>query len=211
MKEPILKIPFDQLDRIYVTSDTHYSHTNICRGVSRWERSEDAEGNVLGTRDFDTLEEMNQRIVDNINSMVPKDGILFHLGDWSFGGHEKIPEFRNQILCENIHIITGNHDHHIERGKYQHLFASQHKYLELKVGSMIFVLCHFPFEYWNHMNRGGFHLHGHEHWNEIHKFGNGRRMDVGVDGNGLYPYKLTDVIELLKDREWIDTKFSHHT
>ena len=92
--------------RLWVTSDTHYSHTNMCRGVSKWD-------GARGTRDFNTLEEMNQAIVDSINSVVRPDDILLHLGDWSFGGIEQIWEFRKRILCKNIFLFLGNHDDHI--------------------------------------------------------------------------------------------------
>ena len=68
-------------------------------------------------RKFDSLQDMNQRLVDNINNMVGEDDILIHLGDWSFGGFDKIEEFRSQINCKNIHLTFGNHDHHIERNK----------------------------------------------------------------------------------------------
>jgi hypothetical protein len=30
--------------------------------------------------------------------MVGQDDVLFHLGDWSFGGFESIEQFRNQIV-----------------------------------------------------------------------------------------------------------------
>lgn len=230
MKEQILKIPFEDLDRIYITSDTHYGHKNICRGTSEWtvklegdvkmpikdfirmiNGEEDGWAQVQRhTRALQTIDEMNEILVDNINATVPEDAILFHLGDWSFGGFEKIEEFRSQINCKEIHIVAGNHDHHIERGKAQHLFASQWKYLELKIGKMIFVLCHFPFQSWNHMSRGAYHLHGHVHLPGHLKMGNGRKMDVGVDGNNLFPYKLTDVIAELKDRVFVDEN-DHHT
>ncbi len=45
--------------------------------------------------------------------MVKPNDIIYHLGDWSFGGHENIKIFRNRIKCKNIHLILGNHDHHI--------------------------------------------------------------------------------------------------
>lgn len=101
---------------IYFTSDTHYGHENICRGTSKWEaRSE--EDFQQNTRDFKTLEEMNNAIVDGINSVVCEDDVLYHLGDWSFGGIKNIWEFRKRIKCKNIHLILGNHDHHIENDR----------------------------------------------------------------------------------------------
>lgn len=104
----------------YFTSDTHYSHKNICRGVSTWGKTlEDGtfEVSVDSTRNFSTIEEMNQSIVDVINSTVGEFDELYHLGDWSFGGIENIWNFRKQINCKTIHLVFGNHDHHIEKNK----------------------------------------------------------------------------------------------
>lgn len=91
---------------IYFTSDTHYHHKNIVRGTSDWEEKSRC-------RDFNTLEEHDKVIVDNINAVVKEDDILIHLGDWSFGGIENIWNFRKQLNCKNINLILGNHDHHI--------------------------------------------------------------------------------------------------
>lgn len=207
-----MKLKLEDLDKIFITSDTHFGHANICRGTTTWDLTKrtSAEGNVLGVRDFDTIEEMNRALIDGINSTVPDDGILFHLGDWSFGGEDNIRQFRHRINCDNINLITGNHDHHQEKGTWDHLFTSRQKYLELEVGKHLkFNLFHFPIVSWNNINRGSFHLHGHQHWSGDKRFSPGRCMDVGVDGNNLCPYKLTDVIDLLKDRKKYDPE-DHH-
>lgn len=204
-----MKLDFKLLDKIFITSDTHYNHKNICRGVSEWKVEEHMTGNRLPTRDFDTIQLMNDFMVHSINEMVPEDGVLFHLGDWSFGGELSIPEFRERISCKTIHLITGNHDHHQEKGIYDHLFSSRQKYLELSVGSFTFVLFHFPIASWNHVRKGSFHLHGHQHWKGDLRFGNGRMMDVGMDGNNLSPYRLTEIVELLKDRQY-QSNNDHH-
>ena len=102
--------------KIYFVSDTHFGHANICRGVSKW--SSENSSNPNGTRDFDTIEEMNDAIVNAINSRVGEDDILYHLGDWSFGGWKNIYEFRKRIKCKNIHLILGNHDEHIQKDKF---------------------------------------------------------------------------------------------
>ena len=46
----------NQFADLWFTSDTHYSHKNICRGVSNWDS---------GYRDFDSLDEMNDAIIKN--------------------------------------------------------------------------------------------------------------------------------------------------
>ena len=98
------------ISNTWLTSDTHYNHANICKATSKWDNiSEDH----LGVRDFNNLQSMNDDIVNNINKYVAYDNVLYHLGDWSFGGIESIFNFRKRIVCKTIHLIFGNHDHHI--------------------------------------------------------------------------------------------------
>ena len=99
------------MNNIWFTSDSHWGHKNLCLGVSEWDDKEKS------CRNFQTLEEMNELIVNNINKYVKADDILYHLGDWSFGGIENIWEFRKQIKCKNIYLVPGNHDHHIKNNK----------------------------------------------------------------------------------------------
>ena len=106
-----MKIELKQGQRLWFTSDTHYNHSNICRSTTRWTDADDV------TRDFSSLDKMNEELVHWINKRVAQDDILIHLGDWSFGGFESIKEFRDRIVCQNVHLVLGNHDHHIERNK----------------------------------------------------------------------------------------------
>lgn len=101
---------------IFFTSDSHSFHANICSGTSNW--SSENSSNPNGTRDFMTIEEMNNAIIDAINSRVGEDDVLYHLGDWSFGGWRNIYEFRKRIKCKTIHLILGNHDDHIWKDKF---------------------------------------------------------------------------------------------
>lgn len=194
--------------RIFFTSDTHYGHTNICRSVSNW-RDENGNVPIHQTRDFETLEQMNDKIVESINSVVGEDDTLFHLGDWSFGGYDNIEEFRNRINCKNIHLILGNHDHHIERNKgdIQRLFSSVHQYLRLQVsvmpgtklyaGEIDLILMHYPIASWHNMNDSVIHLHGHVHLPPDKKLSQGKAMDVGVDGNNMVPYSLGEIMNIM--------------
>lgn len=157
----------------------HYGHKNICRGVSDWKDKDKT------ARNFDTLEAMNYFIVRNINAFVMPNDILYHLGDWSFGGIENIWKFRQQIACRNIHLITGNHDEHIKKNKLlpncwmpdnaesdfhfldtdeddlglqvpaKSLFTSVQGYLELEIDKQALVLSHYPVEEWFDMDRKG--------------------------------------------------------
>ena len=184
--------------RVFITSDTHYGHKNICRGVTDW-RTQDGEVPVGSTRDFETIEQMNNRLVNAINNVVGQDDTLIMLGDVSFGGFENIGIFLDRLICKNIHLILGNHDTHIEnnRENIQSRFLSVQHYLEVNINDKNFVLCHYPLQSWNGLNKGVIQLHGHVHLPANRKFGNGKRLDVGVDGNDMVPYSIDAIIKIM--------------
>lgn len=105
------KIVLKPGQKIFFFSDPHYAHKNICRGTTQWKLSE--HGGDDSVRDFDTLEEMNDAIVNGINNMVGQDDWLVCLGDWSFGGIDNVWKFRKRIVCRNLIHILGNHDENI--------------------------------------------------------------------------------------------------
>lgn len=204
-----MKIKKEENKNIWFTSDTHYSHNNICYGTSNWT-------DKSYCRKFDTLEEMNQKIIDNINNNVLENDILFHLGDWSFGGYDKIEDFRKQINCKNIYLILGNHDQHILNNKnnVKTLFTDVFQYLELEIKDKIshnFVLMHYPIISWNKMNDGVIHIHGHTHLPNHLRLSGGKIIDVGMDGNNLEPISLNEILKIMETRE-IKSGFSfeHH-
>jgi calcineurin-like phosphoesterase family protein len=153
---------------------------------------------------------MNDELVYCINGYVGQDDILIHLGDWSFGGFESIKAFRDRIVCKNVHLVLGNHDHHIQRNKdnVQSLFSSVHEYLHLEVkrpgrskkeamDRFTFVCMHYPIASWNNMNNGVIHLHGHVHLPINLRVADGKAMDVGVDGNCMAPISMEDVLKIM--------------
>lgn len=196
-------IKIDTNTNVFLTSDSHFSHRNIVRGVTNW-RLPNGEIPVEQTRDFPTIEKMNTAIVNNINQVVGQDDILIHLGDWSFNGFDQIREFYNRLVCKNIHLILGNHDTHIERNRdnIQELFLSVSHYNTLEMGDYKFQLMHYPISSWDGLNKGVMHLHGHCHLPTNKRFGVGKRMDVGMDGHPEFrPYNLIrEVVPLLNKR-----------
>jgi calcineurin-like phosphoesterase family protein len=196
-----MKIELKPQQQVWFTSDTHYNHSNICRATTTWTDADNV------TRDFPSLQEMNEKLVSSINEHIHQDDILIHLGDWSFGGFESIQTFRDRIICENIHLVLGNHDHHIERDKQniRSLFSSVNHYLDLKVQwwqskekvQQRFICMHYPIASWNGMNEGVIHLHGHVHLPNHLRLSKGKAMDVGVDGNGLNPISIGEVIKIM--------------
>jgi len=51
--------------KVWITSDLHFGHKNIVRGTTNW-RTQDGEVPVDSTRDFQTIEQMNERLIDGI-------------------------------------------------------------------------------------------------------------------------------------------------
>lgn len=188
--------------KIYLSSDLHFSHKNIVRGVTNW-RTPEGEIPTKSTRDFNTIEQMNETLVSNINSVVGQEDTFIVLGDISFGGFDNVNVLLDRLVCKNIHLILGNHDKHIEnnRENIQERFLSVNHYLETNIDGYDFVLCHYPLQSWHGLSKGVIHLHGHVHLNSANKFGNGKKMDVGVEGNDLKPYLIDDIIKIMNKRD----------
>lgn len=186
-------IKIEDSKKVWITSDSHYGHKNICRGVTSW-RMPDGSIPVDQTRPFDTINKMNETIIKNINDNVGQDDVLIHLGDWSFGGYENIREFWDRLICKNIHLVLGNHDHHIEsnRDGVRGLFKSVSFYNEMSYMGQTIVLMHYPITSWNGLRKGRIHIHGHCHLPPNKKIsGGGRRIDCGFDGHPEFrPYDL---------------------
>ena len=191
----MMNVQLTESQRLFITSDTHAFHKNLCKGISTWEAGR-------GQRDFSTLEDMNDAIVNKINNVVDVGDILIHLGDFAFGGEKKIREFRSRLNCNDIRLVLGNHDHIVRRNEkdLQKLFTKVCSVTEMRCDKQDFVLQHHPLLLWEGIGRGSFHLHGHTHRSPDKRFGPGKMMGVGVDGHGLKPYVIEEIIELLKNR-----------
>lgn len=187
---------------IWVSSDFHFSHKNYCRGTSNWPDKSKC-------RDFNTLEEMNNTIISNINSVVKENDELWVLGDFCFSGVDSY-KLRNKINCQNIHYVCGNHSNkHGQEydpvmscgNRVSSLFKSYGYYAEIFYKKARIILFHYPIASWNEMSSGSIMLHGHTHRCPEDRYVNGgKSMDVGLDGNDLFPYNLDTIMDIMKDR-----------
>lgn len=196
-------------EKVYFCSDPHFGHKNLIKGLSNWEKKNDPERSFdpEKLRKFSSVDHMNSTIINNINSVVGINDTLYCLGDWVFGTDEDIFKIRNQIVCKNVHLIFGNHDQDIVTSlKNQSAFTSAQFYKEIEISKERIVLFHYPIEEWNKCHRGSFHLFGHSHNVKQFRIKNGKKMDVGFDGNDYMPIEWSEVYALLKDRE----KTKHH-
>lgn len=191
------------LPNVFITSDPHYNHKNICFNTTSWR---DKKGNVPqnSTRDYKTLSAMNDAIVNGINKTVGQDDILIIAGDLAFGGAEKVVEFLDRIVCKNLYLVYGNHDQNIAKNvmNLQDYFIACYCQLHLSIGKCDFFISHYPTVSHPGLNRGVLMLHGHVHLNTQNRFGPGQQMDIGFDGSPENrPYNIiTECVSLLKDR-----------
>lgn len=200
VKKIEMKFTEQQKHKLFFTSDLHYGHANICRATSKW---------LEGYRDFDSLEEMNETIVNNINKYVKEDDYLFNLGDLVFGDKSNLIDLVNKINCKNVYITYGNHDYLLTNGKPlninkninpKSLFSKCDHQFNLSVNKKHIVLGHFPFAVWDGSHYGSWNLHGHCHG--TFKDTKPNQLDVGIDSAyaifGEYkPFSYYEINEIL--------------
>jgi calcineurin-like phosphoesterase family protein len=150
------------------TSDTHFGQKNIIK---------------LHNRPFGSVAEMDDTMIDNINRIVNKNDTLHHLGDFASGSVEKAIKYRKRINCKNLLLIYGNHDYKNRTFKeFRKAFGrfNCHDIHEIKRNGRLLVMCHYPFLYPHHWDKGAWNLHGHLHGEGDHH-PTLPVVDVGVD------------------------------
>lgn len=185
---------------IWFSSDWHFQHKNITGPkVSTWKS---------GYRDFDSTQKMDDTIFNTINKYVKEDDIIYFLGDFCFGGHDKTSYHRSRILCKNIHLLRGNHDEHIDL--YKESFTSINDVMHIQHGKSKYFLSHYSHRVWNGSHKGVIHLYGHSH-DSIPDFN--KSMDVGIDVAykmfGEYrPFHINEILGIMSKK--IVSPVDHH-
>lgn len=205
--------------RIWVTSDWHFNHSNLLKGLSTWTSS-------LPPREFASTDDMNDAIIDNINAVVEPQDILWNLGDVIMGGVKDLPALRARIKCQNIHLILGNHDKAIKEhrindagkrvpgNKLGACFADVRWYKSIRIPGHEFkaYLFHCPMHTWPGINKGFLQIHGHCHGNLPDR--KLRQADVGIDAHGFKPVLLDKLVADLMQRQlkdMLDIPKDHHS
>lgn len=177
---------------IWITSDTHFGHTKILE---------------LSDRPFESVEEMNEILIENWNGCVSPKDTIFHLGDFALTTKEESQKIFNKLNGQK-YLILGNHD---KRGNKpsKSLPAPWHwvgDVFGLKISPEEFIeLNHRPCRSWTKSNYGSGHLYGHSHGKAL-PFG--KSFDVGVDCWDFKPVHLDDIrllFDKLKDDFKIDS------
>ena len=80
--------------KLFVTSDTHFNHTNIIKYCNR---------------PFADVGEMNETLIRNWNNVVDDEDFVIHCGDFGLGKMDKLPSLIQRLNGHKI-LVVGNHD-----------------------------------------------------------------------------------------------------
>jgi calcineurin-like phosphoesterase family protein len=182
---------------------THFGHANILEFCNR---------------PFKNVEEMNYKLIENWNKKVPQDGIVFHLGDFAWGGYPFWKNIRSQLNGEII-LIKGNHDEkNMTATAANELFKYVAPQMKIRVEGRAVYLNHYPFLCYAGTYRDPkglvYNAFGHVHSGPVAKGLDIDRLsmlfptqyDVGVDNNNYEPISWTEFNEKIS-KQLLKSKF----
>lgn len=173
---------FGDGSNVFFTSDTHFYHEAI---------------NWMCNRNFANVEEMNTTLINNWNNVVGKNDIVFHLGDFCFGGPPKWINILEQ-LNGHIYLIMGNHEYKNLKDNVKQYFVDVTQQMRIQIDGWTLYLNHFPYlcfgGAWNTDRKVG-QAFGHVHSSPTCTGKDKDRLqwlfptqyDVGVDNNNYTP------------------------
>lgn len=173
------------MSKIFVTSDTHFYHTNILK---------------YENRPFKDINDMNNKMIESWNETVSNKDEVYILGDFSFGNEGETIKLLNKLNGKK-YLINGNHDYVVKNKDVRDKFEWVKDYFVLKHNKMKFVMFHYPIQVWDCRHHGAIHLYGHIHsnlGNHYMEYDIPNSYNVGVDVNGFKPVLIEDIIEKLK-------------
>lgn len=168
----------------FFTADTHYWHGNSIPYCNR---------------QFDSVEEMNEKLIENWNEVVGNKDIIYHLGDFALSSRKRVLEIASR-LKGNIIFIIGSHDNpnHLKQITKQ-VFDNE----LIKIDKQYIFLSHYCHKVWPKSHYGAWHLFGHSHGGlNDYARKEGKILDVGIDSYdiGFYPWSYEEVEEVMKSR-----------
>ena len=107
-------------------------------------------------RPFTSLEEMHKTLIEAWNSVIRKNDIVYHIGDFAFT--DDALKFVKQ-LNGTIHLIKGNYDDPRPQWALEELFESVQDSIDLEIGGERVHINHYP----EHAIEDCFNIVGHVH------------------------------------------------
>ncbi|WP_455649771.1 metallophosphoesterase [Enterocloster citroniae] len=140
----------------YYIADSHFFHSAMLLRMDE--------------RNFKTVEEMNETMIQQWNSRVRKNDEIVILGDLSFGKWKETQDIVERLKGQK-YLIKGNHDRFLNETSFNRdLFKKISGYEEMYDNGRKVILCHYPIFCYNGQNRldgfgnpKSYMLHGHVH------------------------------------------------
>lgn len=152
--------------RYFFTSDEHYGHINIIKYCNR---------------PFSNVDEMDNEIIRCFNSVVSKDDITIHAGDFTLKNKREAENYIRRLGGEHI-FLKGSHDYWNK---------NLPSVWEKEIDGAYIVVCHYAMRVWARSHYGSLMFYGHSHGN-LKPLEN--QWDLGVDNNDFYPMTLKDLL-----------------
>ncbi|MDD7281402.1 metallophosphoesterase [Floccifex sp.] len=140
----------------YYIADTHFFHRAL--------------NTKMDKRGFETVEEMNEYMIQQWNSRIRKNDEVIILGDFSWGSWQETKEVLDCLQGKKF-LIRGNHDRFIDDKNFDASYFKWIKdYEELNDNRRKVILSHYPIACYNGQyrkdengNAKTYMLHGHIH------------------------------------------------
>lgn len=169
--------------KIFLIADTHLCHKRIIDYCNR---------------PFNSVERMNETIINNWNSVVGKYDIVYVLGDFALCGKDKIIEI-TQKLNGRKRLILGNHDG--ASLETYHAAGFEYVYNHPIILDEFYILSHYP----QFITPNGVYanIHGHIHTNPEFVDFSARSFCVCVERPSMNyaPIEFEKVKQLMKECE----------
>jgi calcineurin-like phosphoesterase family protein len=182
------------MGEVFFTSDTHFCH----QPSFLWE-----------PRGFNSVEEMNEELVERWNKVVKPEDEVYHLGDFALNDIDAAIPYINR-LNGTIRWILGNHDTEKKISKiieecptvWEIGWAYQFKYNK----KYSIYLSHYPtltanFDTGKHFSQNVINLHGHIHSKNNWMIPtNPFIYHVGVDSHNCTPVHIDEILSDIRQR-----------
>ena len=174
---------------IYFTSDWHFNHDKDF---------------IWKKRGYNSVEEMNDDLINKICSTLDEGDELWVLGDLVMGDIDKAAAVLSRIPY-SVHFLVGNHDTLRRINLYDSLGWVNHgRAIQVTDGSWDFYLSHYPTVTMNYDDVKKHHplinLHGHTHYQNKFYNDNPYMYNVGVDSQNGYPVSIDKIKADIKEK-----------
>lgn len=171
------------MSEVFVIGDTHFNHARSLKFETK---------TGLKYRDFESVSQMNEIMIENWNRVVSKRDVVWHLGDVYFGDSEGADKILKSLNGRKK-LILGNHD----SGKdpiLQRNFSEIKLWEKLKWKSMSgkgYVLTHIPLIESEFLGMV-LNIHGHVHLNSLE---GDKWFNASCEVINFTPISISEIIE----------------